>query len=177
MLVLVRVVLLEVAARVSGVDRVPAIALGFRKEQQDVVDWPISTRAAVGVSPTPNDLVSKLPGAKDLVEDHAQVVTRCRVAVEVEGTALVEHPVKLEEARRHRDQVSREVAPAQGANKRLNKVRKRARHERRQLAEVALCVGRPTPLILERLCPPVGRLAISFGVNQVVGATRVERRV
>jgi len=59
----------------------------------------------VGGCSLPDDFVTEVCGAENFVEQHAQVVARRRVAMQVEAARLLENVVKLQKPRRHHREI------------------------------------------------------------------------
>ena len=95
----------HVGIRVRCVDLVPHPIGCLRVEQQDVVNATRLLAALFGVAmraaPLPHDLAPEVLRPEDRVKQHLQVVTRRRIAVQIEASSRLQDAPQLREARGH----------------------------------------------------------------------------
>ena len=84
---------------------IPLPLVALRIKEKRVVDSAVllATLRCITVRATtlPNNLRSKIPGPKNSIEKHPQVVTRGRIAVQIKAAGWFDYTMKFDEARRH----------------------------------------------------------------------------
>jgi len=125
----VSVVVLDVGWSVVGVSGIPVIPFRFGVEEDHIVNGPEATRAAVGVRPFPDDLVSEVLGPKHVIEQELQIVARRGIAVKVDGAVLGKATVHFLQTRRHHYQVGGQLTATQTSDESKQKFLDRSRYE------------------------------------------------
>ena len=105
----VSVELVQVILIIFGVEGVPRPIVALGVEEDEVADAAVllSTLAgvAVGAGALPNNLGAELVLAEGCVHEKPEIVSRRRVAVEVDAAGGLEHAVKLDQAGSHHHEV------------------------------------------------------------------------
>ena len=73
----------------------------------------------VGPSPTPNNLISEVLIPKNRVHQQLQIVTRRRIAMKIDATSRLQHPVQLRHSLRHHRQIGHHIVLTQERAHRL----------------------------------------------------------
>ncbi len=116
------------------------------------MELPALSSVAVGGRALPDDLRPEPFGPEDGVEQQLQVMARRRVAVEVQRSGGLQHPVKLDQPPGHHHQVGEHVVIPEQAPHRFQRVG----HLQRRATLDQLPVGRlgllaPRPGVVESL--------------------------
>ena len=121
--------------------------------------------------------LTKFFGAEDRVQQQLQIVTRGRVAVQVERAGRLEDPAQFDQPRRHHRRGRR---ACRSAPRSVRNACMRLRDLAAGLDDLLVGGGRlrgPSPRVLEGLDLRGGPLAVLLREQDVVVGVRVERRV
>jgi hypothetical protein len=169
---------LEIFIRVRGIGWMPRHVVAFGIAKQHVVRRrETRERMAFCVCTLPHDLINEVISPKHPVEQQLEVMARGGVAVQVEATGGLQHPVQLNHADRHHGQVSHHVVVAEkGAHRteQLKRVGVAAPHD---LIESLFGLVVPVPCVLECLDLRIAVVAVRRLEQDVVVGIRVEGRV
>ena len=168
---------LDVELLVWDADRIEVegrpIAAGV--EEQGVVLAGEPARRAPGARVAPGDLVAELPRAEDRVHEHLEVVTRGRVAVQVDAAGRLEHTSHLDQPQPHVAEVGQHPRLAEDLPQADRHGVERMTHGP---LDVPHAVGGPTvPLPRVDEAPDLGGSAVLPAEDDVVVGVAVERRV
>ncbi len=150
----------------------------FRVEQYRIVDRAeLAAQLVVSVDTPPNNLVAVISRPKHPIQQQLEVMARGRIAVQIQRTSRLQHPVQLDQTHRHHGEIRHHVVGAQeGAHRpqQFEGIRIAAAHH---LVECAFGPVVPVPRILERLDLRVAVRALGRLEQDIVIGVRIERRV
>jgi len=169
---------LHITGIVLGVLRVEQGLFRFCIEQDHISDV---RKFVTGVTmrrlPLPSDLVSEITRVKDRVEQYFQIMTRCRIAVQVKRTGRFEHAVQLNQPNSHHGEVRHHVILAERRAHSLEHDRGIGVRPGYYLIKGTLGGLIPVPRVLERLDLGLRLLAGRRLEQDVIGGIGVERRI
>lgn len=131
----------------------------------------------MSVRPFPNDFTSKLIRPKHRVQHQLQIMARGRVAVQVQATRRLQHPVQFHQSHRHHAQISHHGIFADGRFHRLHQHMQLVVAALRNVHQRVVRTRPPLPGVVKGFDAGVGASARCALEQHIIGGVGIEGRV